>query len=307
VTKKDILITGGAGFIGASLANHLETLHPNQVTCIDNLSCGDWSRLNSDTNKSEIDLGEISSGQLVRQLKGTKTLYHLAAVKLHNSNNSFEDIVTNNIVASQKLFNAAGEAGVKKIVFTSSLYAYGLPKSQPMHEGIMLQPHTFYGASKVMGETLLEIAAAKYSFEYSVARLFFIYGPRQYSQGGYKSVIVSNFEKLNSEGIAVINGDGKQVLDYLYLSDCVDALHKLSLYKGNLKVNISSGTGTSIYDLSQNMIGISGGGTLVYSEADWTANTTRIGANLRLMETTGWTQKIDLGLGLQKTWKSLVL
>ena len=93
-----------------------------------------------------------------------------------------------------------------------------------MAEDDLPKPTTVYGASKVAGEHLLRVAGHENGLAWTVGRLFFIYGPKQYAEGGYKSVIVKNFERIRSAENPVVFGDGKQALDYVYVDDCVEAL-----------------------------------------------------------------------------------
>lgn len=300
-----IAITGGAGFIGAALANELRFRGYGEIKLLDNLSTGDWSRLNCEDSRFLIDISTAKVDDLTQALSGTDILFHLSAVKLHNEKNSFEDLIRNNVIGTQNLLVAAGLAEVKKIVFTSSLYAYGMLKDRIFTENSLPLPSTVYGSSKLMGEGLVSIAAQKYGFKYSIARLFFIYGENQYSTGGYKSVIVKNFERLKSGQSAVINGDGEQILDYLHVSDCVSALISLSENVTNDVFNISSGIPLSIKQLTRQMLKVTGEDSLMYADADWTHGTRRVGSNRKIQKLTGWFPSTTLDEGLTRTWESL--
>ena len=300
-----IAISGGAGFIGAALANELHARGQQEIKLFDNLSTGDWSRLEGQFEKVQIDIAKTSKGELADLLAGIEVLFHLSAVKLHNEKNCFEDVIMHNVLGTQNLMEAAGLAGVKKVIFTSSLYAYGMVKTETFTEDLVPLPTTIYGASKLFGESLVSIASQKYGFDYSIARLFFIYGEKQYSQGGYKSVIVNNFERLKSGESAVINGDGGQVLDYLHVSDCVSALISLSVNTTNDVYNISSGVPLSIKQLTDQMLRVTGKSTLRYAEPDWTQGTRRVGSNRKIQNLTGWIPKISLNDGLARTWESM--
>jgi UDP-glucose 4-epimerase len=300
-----IVITGGAGFIGAALANELHIRGHKDITLFDNLSTGDWSRLNFDAIKNQTDISDIKVEELAKALLGTEILFHLSAVKLHNERNSFEDLIRNNVLVTQNLLEAAGLAGIKKVIFTSSLYAYGMLKVETFTEDLVPFPNTIYGSSKLFGEGLVSTASQKYGFKYSIARLFFIYGEKQYSKGGYKSVIVNNFERFKSGQPAVINGDGKQVLDYLHVSDCVSALISLSESTTNEIFNVSSGLPLSIELLTQQMLKVAGKGSVRYAESDWTQGTHRVGSNMKISKHTGWFPRISLIDGLARTWKDL--
>lgn len=303
--SSSILITGGAGFIGSHLANSLLDAGFSNITCIDNLSTGNWDRINPKINRIESDIGDLDEETLGKILETTEVVFHLSAVKLHNNVNSFDEMMQHNVVATEKLLRISGESGIKTFVFTSSLYSYGLPSVIMTSEDTPLEPTTYYGASKVMGEHLVKMLALKYGFDYSIARLFFIFGENQYAEGGYKSVIVNNFERLIQGQPAIVHGDGSQVLDYLHVSDCVTALISMAQSPTNTILNIASSTPVTILDLTLDMIEIFGAGSFVHSEPDWTAGTYRVGSNKRLREMLSWEAKIDLHQGLIKTLGSM--
>jgi UDP-glucose 4-epimerase len=301
------VITGGAGFIGAALANTLSADETNDVLCIDNLITGNWGRIeNQDrVQRVELDLTSTSEEELSVLFQGATTVFHLAAVKLHNEKNSFQDVVSNNVLAAQKVFEAAGQAKVENVVFTSSLYTYGLQPEESFHESSLLIPNTIYGASKVFGEHLLSIAAGKFGFKYAIARLFFIYGEKQYSLGGYKSVIVNNFERLHKGTPAIVNGDGMQVLDYVYITDCVDALILLSQSPQNQTLNVASNSALTILEITNLMCEISGNNSIEFADKDWTFGTRRVGSNEKIRSLKNCEPKTSMKEGLQKTWKSI--
>ena len=169
-----------------------------------------------------------------------------------------QQIIDVNISASRRLFEAAAQAARPKVVFASSLYAYGSMGPAPMRETDVPTPDTVYGISKVAGEQLLRLRYDGSMVPWSVARLFFVYGPRQYARGGYKSVIVANFERLVRGEAPTIFGDGLQALDYVYIDDVVEALIELAAPAHNGKtLNICSGLATTINDLTAAMIATS--------------------------------------------------
>ncbi len=297
--KSKVLITGGAGFIGSSLANKLS--RDFEVTAVDNLTAGEWSRVSAPIKIVELDLAKASFQEICDLVSGNDYVYHLAAVKLHNENNSNTSIIENNISATNSLIQACSLHRVRKVLFTSSLYAYGhlfLPK---IDEETFLDPRTVYGVSKLAGEGLLKAEATKGRFEYVIARLFFIYGPNQFADGGYKSVIVNNFERLLLGEPAIVNGSGNQVLDYLYIDDCVNYLAALMESNFIGPVNVSSGQGISILDLVSQMIDAAGSGTIEFASEDWTSGSTRIGDNKLLLEMFPDITKTPLQKGLEKT------
>ena len=299
--RKKIVVTGGAGFIGSALANLLSVDY--EVVAIDNLSSGDWSRLASSVDRRELDIATADLDDLKSVLEGAEYLCHLAAVKLHNLDNSADRVIDTNIVGTKRVLEAAGQVGVKRVLFTSSLYSYGSVGPAIMNEGDLPAPTTIYGASKLIGEQIMKNAEIRYGFSSICARLFFIYGPGQYAHGGYKSVIVKTCERLLSQLPALINGDGKQSLDYVYIDDCTNALALLLLSEFNGVYNVSSGESVSIAHLVKTIGGFEKCSTIEFAEPDWTANTNRFGDNTKLKADLGWRQKVPLADGLKMTWE----
>jgi UDP-glucose 4-epimerase len=300
---KKIVITGGAGFIGSALSNSLTP--NNTVTLIDDGTAADWNRCRGNFSKVQIDLSECSMPELESIFKGVDIVFHLAAVKLHNALNSFEEIQRKNVIATKKVFEAAGLAGVKKIVFTSSLYAYGSMGPNAMKEDDVPQPDTFYGISKLTGEHLMRMYANRFGFEYAIARLFFIYGPQQYADGGYKSVIIKNIEKSLSRLPLTVKGDGQQELDYVYIDDCVNILNLIANRRVNGVVNVSTGISVSINNVVSEICKHGAIKEIEMQNADWTNGSRRVGNNEKLLSIIGEYNFKTLSEGILETWNSM--
>ena len=145
------LITGAAGFIGCHL---VEALHHAgvEVIGIDNERSGDWKRVQVPCTRVDADLAECSTADLEQLCANVDVVFHLAAEKYNSSKVSPQQIIDVNISATRRLFDAAGRTGRAKVVFTSSLYAYGSLGPETMQEADVPAPTTTYGMSKVAGE-----------------------------------------------------------------------------------------------------------------------------------------------------------
>ncbi len=296
-----ILITGGAGFIGASLANKLSQNH--EVTVVDNLSTGYWSRLQGDCTRVGADLEFMPFATLLELFRNIDVLYHLAAVKLHNEDNSIEKIEYVNLLATEKIAIAAGLAGVKKIVFTSSLYAYGNKGPLPSLENDPLEPYNDYGRSKKMGEEIFSRHAQEYGYQLVIARPYFIYGPKQFATGGYKSVITTNIERHNAGLPLIVVGSGLQQMDFVYIDDCVIALESMLLPNVEGIFNISSQAAISILDVIK-MINVNGKSSIEFVPPDWTENTVRVGNSEKALRILDWTPRVSLSEGIRNLMSS---
>lgn len=299
--KELVVVTGAAGFIGGALSNLLSTKY--RVRGIDNLSTGDWSRCNDSIERIEADISCASNKSLEGFFEGSKFVFHLAAVKLHNHSNNWDSINRSNIEGTKRVFEAASAAHVNKIVFTSSLYAYGSMGLKIMNEEDSLDPFNFYGLSKAYGEKALAIHSRNTGLDFAIARLFFIYGPHQYADGGYKSVIMKNIENALCGRPLEVNGDGNQSLDYVYISDCVQMLSDLAESSFSGTMNVSSGRATKVNEIISIISEISGAEKISHHERDWTHNTSRFGSPKLREELLGNRPLTSMREGLENTWE----
>lgn len=301
-----VLVTGGAGFIGSGLVKSLVE-GGYGVVVVDDGRSGDWGRLPAEIHAVRRDIAEIQVQEWISLLQGCSLLFHLAAEKLNAPTATPESLLEVNLFATQKLFLACVEAiDPPKVIYTSSLYAYGNNGPRVMYESDPLLPDTVYGATKAAGEHLLRSLGRVGSFEWIAARPFFIYGPGQFAHGGYKSVIVKNFERLLRGEMPVVNGSGDQALDYVYIDDCVTALMLLAeSSETEQAINIASGAAISISELTNMMLEVAGSSSVTPARgpSDWTEGTRRIGSPDLARERIGFSARTPMSLGLAKTWE----
>jgi UDP-glucose 4-epimerase len=151
---------------------------------------------------------------------------------------------------------------------------------------------------------MLRVARRDYGLRSAVARLFFVYGPRQFAEGGYKSVILSNFERIRRGERPTIRGDGTQALDYVYIGDAINALLALaSPDVDDLVVNVATGRAVEINALTTAMLEVATSDLRPVSvAADWTAGSQRFGDPERAHRELRWTPSVSLQEGLHAVW-----
>jgi UDP-glucose 4-epimerase len=309
IAGRRILVTGGAGFIGSHLVDALLARGAAHVTVLDSMKYAHSRERPPEDRVTllEFTLGTDPQARLVEALAGVDLLFHLAAEKHNQSLPDPQHLLAANIAGTYDLYEAAGRAGVKKLVFTSSLYAYGRVSGPPMLETEVPRPWTLYGISKLTGEHLAAHARDKHGLPYTVLRYFFVYGPRQFPGMGYKSVVVSNFERLRRGEAPVVFGDGLQELDYVYVDDVVDAT--ILAMESDLDrevLNVGSSHATSIADLTQAMVDVSGQRTSPrHAAADWTQGSSRVSDTSKIRRLLGWEPRVSLRDGLARTYSSL--
>lgn len=300
-------VTGGCGFIGATVVRQLLDQGAGRIVVLDSLRAGRRERLPDDSRLVVVEttLGDVTVETLARQFKGIDGVFHLAAEKHRPSLDSPRELVLTNVLGTNDVIEAARVAGIHKLVFSSSLYAYGRMSGAPMVETEPCHPHTLYGTTKLAGENLVEAAYRRGDFATVSLRYFFVYGPRQYVGTGYKSVVVSNFERLRRNEPPIIHGDGEQALDYSHVDDIARATLLAMSREVNGKVlNVGSGRALSVNELTEAMMEAAGVRfEPIHDEADNTASSCRVANTGHAESLLGFRSHIPLEEGLRSTWE----
>lgn len=246
-----ILITGGAGFLGSSLANRLAQ-DGHEVRVIDDLTTGDRARLNRSIHFTRGNVGDIP--KLWSLLQDVDCVYHLAArVSVAESilyPRDYNDINTGGTVS---LMEAMRDAGIERVVLTSSGAVYGHQPTQPVSENVSLDPDSPYAVSKLAAEQYLHAIGKLWNIETVALRIFNTYGPHQPLPVSHAPVVPRFLQQALTGGSIVLFGGGQQTRDFVYISDVVEALIQAATARHiNRKViNVGSGVETSILDLAR--------------------------------------------------------
>ena len=246
----NILVTGGAGFIGSHLVRHL-LAKGEQVTALDNLSTGLAENLPPEAKLVEMDILDEELPKVVAA-GAFDAIVHLAAQTMVDTSikNPLFD-TRENLLGTVHVLEAARAANVKRVIFASTAAAYGDVKEDdlPVREAQPTEPMSFYGLSKLSVEKYLEMYRKIYGMEYVVLRFANVYGERQ-GDGGEGGVI-SIFAKAVAEGRDItIYGDGEQTRDFVYAGDIAEGiLAALRTEEVNAAYNLSTQTETSLREL----------------------------------------------------------
>ena len=221
---KRILITGGAGFIGSHLAEHLLAAG-NSVRVLDNLSTGKRENLPAHP-QLEFVQGDIRDKRLVSEsVHGMDAIVHLAAVASVQA--SVDDPVgthETNFDGTLNLLEVARKERIRRFVYASSAAVYGDNTRLPLAEDEILNPLSPYAADKLAGEFYLRFYHAKYGIETTAFRFFNIFGPRQDPSSPYSGVISIFIERVSRGEPVTVFGDGRQTRDFVYVGDLVKLL-----------------------------------------------------------------------------------
>ncbi|HEU0160764.1 MAG TPA: NAD-dependent epimerase/dehydratase family protein [Rhizomicrobium sp.] len=245
---KNVLVTGGAGFIGSHLCEAL-VAQGYAVRVLDNLAYGrrEWV-----PPSCEFILGDITDAQACHAAAaGMDGIFHLAAMSRSGPSQEHVDLCTrSNVVGTQNMLLAARDAGVKRFIYSGSATAYGnLPP--PHREDGPLEFLNIYALTKRAGEQYSLLFDAQYDVPALVLRYFSAYGPRQPQTGAY-ALVLGIFLRRWREGLPLeIHGDGHQRRDFIHVRDIVAA--NIAAYESGLRgeiLNIGSGSNISVRELA---------------------------------------------------------
>ena len=239
--NKNILITGGAGFIGSHIADEL--MENNNITIVDNLSTGNMKNLKTPEHENltfvEADIRNADLDELTSDID---YIFHLAAMaSVPLSVEKPEECNDVNVNATVRLLKSAADNDVKKVVFSSSSAVYGENRNMPLKETEPLMPTSPYAASKASCEVYLKSFYESYGLNYTALRYFNVFGPKQDKNSQYAAVIPNFISALLEGNQAEIYGDGEQTRDFVYVKDIVRANIAAGKSDYNGVVNIASG------------------------------------------------------------------
>ncbi len=219
----NILVTGGAGFIGGHLAEAL-VRRGHRVRVLDNLSSGRRINLREVAGDVELVRGDCADSAVARRaVKGIAVVYHQAAVP--SVTRSVEDPERShraNATATLNLLVAARDAGVRRVIYAGSSSVYGDAGAGPKRESQAPRPLSPYAVAKLMGEHYLRVFAELYGLETLTLRYFNVFGPRQDASSAYSGVISLFITALLVGRTPLIYGDGLQSRDFTYVDNVVD-------------------------------------------------------------------------------------
>lgn len=221
-----VLVTGGAGFIGSNLCEHL-LKNGYQVRCLDNFATGKWQNIVDLLAKYPYDfellVGDIRNLDDCRKaVDGVEYVFHEAA--LGSVPRSINDPITTNDVNIGGFLNmlvAARDARVKRFIFAASSSTYGDSMSLPKVEDVIGKPLSPYAITKYVDELYADVFARTYGTEYIGLRYFNVFGRRQDPHGAYAAVIPLFVKKFMNHEAPNINGDGEYSRDFTYIDNVI--------------------------------------------------------------------------------------
>jgi UDP-glucose 4-epimerase len=296
-----VLVTGGAGFIGSHLVDRL-VLEGHEAIVVDNLATGKRRNINRAARFYKMD---IQSWRLERVFRNERpnVVLHLAAQM--DVRKSVEDPMFDaqvNVLGTLNVLQHAVKHGVRKVVFSSSGGAiYGEQETYPAPETHVTRPLSPYGLSKLCGEQYLSYFQRVSGLQAVSLRYANVYGPRQDPEGEAGVVAIFIQKMLNNEQ-AVINGNGRQTRDFVFVDDVVEANLAMMGQETQGTYNVGTGVETSINDLFRILVQHTGSNCKeVHGPSKKGEQARSVIDNTKLRHEVSWEPKADLSEGLKKT------
>jgi UDP-glucose 4-epimerase len=297
------LITGGAGFLGAALANRLAS-EGHQVRVVDDLSAGDAARLDRAvlfTRGSVLDRPKMWT-----LLQDVDCVYHLAARVLVSESilypREYNEV---NVGGTVSVMEAMRDAGVRRVIFTSSGAVYGEQAHQPVREDQPPNPQSPYAVSKLAAEYYVRTIGALWGIETVIMRIFNAYGPGQNLPPSHPPVVPRLLQQALRGASLVVFGSGAQTRDFVYVDDVVRALVAAATADVNrCTLNVGSGVETSINELVSQVAEAVGREVEVLLSPAESGGVSRLCADLTAVRRLlGYEPRVDLREGLRLTLK----
>lgn len=307
---EQVLVTGGAGFIGSHLVEAL-LAKGYKVRVLDNLSTGKISYLPMDNANLNLVIGDVADGAAVaRAMADCNAVVHLAAVASVQA--SVDDPVAthqSNFVGTLNVCESMLKSAIKRVVFASSAAIYGNNgEGSAIDEDTPKSPLTPYASDKLASEYYLDFYRREHGLEPVILRFFNIFGPRQDPSSPYSGVISIFTERaMNAQPVSIF-GDGEQTRDFVYVEDLVSILVQAveANEPGVGAVNVGLDRSTSLNDLIAELGAATGHPLTVTHHASRQGDIRHSRANnARLLQHFNLPEPTSIGNGLAKLIRSL--
>ncbi|MBO3699768.1 NAD-dependent epimerase/dehydratase family protein [Roseivirga sp. E12] len=306
-----VLVIGGAGFIGSFVVKELLKHEVGEVVVYDNFARGQKEYLDEPLQDPRCSLfpigGDIREIDILNEaMKGKDYVISLAAMWLLHCKDYPRTAFDVNIAGTFNVLEACVNNNIKKLIWSSSASVYGDAVELPMTESHPFNNKNFYGASKIAGEAMATAFNDRYNLSVIGLRYMNVYGPHQDQTAAYTGVVPIMLNKIEANESPIINGDGSQAYDFIYVEDVakcnVDALlsdQEFGMY------NVGTEIQTSIKELCDTILDLKQSDLKViykpYSEDDARALVqNRIGSKVKAEKEIGFKYHFELREGLQK-------
>ncbi|MGH1366148.1 MAG: NAD-dependent epimerase/dehydratase family protein [Calditrichia bacterium] len=307
ISGKKILVVGGAGFIGSHVVDQLLLEDVKEVIVFDNFCRGSRENLKESLEDPRVRIYDVGGDILQTDVlnsavKEADAVIHLAALWLLQCYDYPRAAFDVNIRGTFNILEACRDYNIERLVWSSSASVYGDAVELPMTEDHPYNNRTFYGATKIAGEAMCRAFNDRYGLSYAGLRYMNVYGPRQDYKGTYIAVIMKILDRIDQGLPPIVYGDGSQSYDFIFVEDVARAnVCALKSEVSDEFYNVGSGTRTSIKELCQKLLDLTGSDLEIqYEPAGQTFVTNRIGSTDKAETQIGFRTQTDLDEGLRK-------
>ena len=303
-----VLVTGGAGFIGGHLVEALLAAG-HAVTVLDNFATGVRENVPAEAELVEGDVGDREVVDAVFSNGGFDAVCHIAGqASIRTSFSAPELDLRTNVLGTLNVVGACLETGVPRLVYASSMTAYGEPARIPTPEDEPCLPVSNYGVTKYAAERYVHVAGVRTDAELAVTslRMFNVIGERQSVDNPYQGVLAIFVGNVLRGEPVTIHGDGRQTRDFVYVGDVVDAWLRVLGDPGThgAVLNVGSGRETSVNEVADAVLAACG-----ESRDTWEIRTTeaqlgdqrRSAADVSRLSALGWAPSVPFEEGVART------
>lgn len=308
---KNVLVIGGAGFIGSYVVAELLKHPVNKVVVYDNFARGKKSYLEEQLTDLRCELfpigGDIREVDILdKAMKDMNYVISLAAMWLLHCKDFPRTAFDVNIAGTFNILEACVNNNIEKLIWSSSASVYGDAVELPMTEEHPFNNKNFYGASKIAGEAMATAFNDRYGLKVIGLRYMNVYGPHQDQTAAYTGVVPIMLNKIEANEAPVINGDGSQAYDFIYVEDVARSNIQALISDQDFGMyNVGTEIQTTINELCELILELKNSDLKVkynpYSEDDARALVkNRIGSRIKAENELGFKYKFELREGLQK-------
>lgn len=302
---KRLVVIGGAGLIGSHTVDALLKEDVREVVVYDNFVRGTAENLADALQDKRVSVfeagGDICQTDILASaIEGADGVFHFAALWLLQCVEYPRAAFDVNIAGTFNVLEACWNAGVERLVYSSSASVYGDAVEEPMTEEHPFNNENFYGATKVAGEAMARAVHHRYGLAYVGLRYMNVYGPRQDYQGAYIAVIMKMLDALDRGEPLAVFGDGSQAYDFVHVADCAAAnVCAMRATAVDEFYNVGTGIRTSVLELAQMLVALTGGtGKIEFKPEGTTFVKNRIGSPDKARQEIGFEAHMALEAGL---------
>jgi len=256
IKNKNVLVTGGAGFIGSHLCDELLNRGANKVVCVDNFFLGKMENIRDAMDDERFVLYKDDCRQFgvmlsIMEKEEVDVVFNMATIALNYSFFNPFDAYMVNVEIANTLLELLKVGKYKTLIHTSSSEAYGTAQYSPMDENHPTNPTTPYAAGKAAADLMIHSFSKVLDLDIAIIRPFNNYGPRQNAEGPLAGIIPVTANRIKKGNMPIINGNGEQTRDFIYVKDTVKGIilaYENKNSRGQI-INLGSGVDISIRQL----------------------------------------------------------